>query len=83
MTYPLSVIFSACLFLTSCAAHTPLVEPLLQPCVIEGKHKDLNAVMTDPGTVVYDLYLFGGNAEDALARCNDEKAAALELIKTK
>ena len=65
-------------FLTSCAAHTSKVVPeqFLQPTVIEGTHSSLDAVMADPTTTTYDLYRFGGNAEDGLQRCNADKASA-------
>ena len=39
-------------------------EQFLQPTVIEGTHSSLDAVMADPTTTTYDLYRFGGNAED-------------------
>ncbi len=70
-------------FLTSCAAHTSKVAPeqFLQPTVIEGTHSSLDAVMADPTTTTYDLYRFGGNAEDGLLRCNADKASALEVLK--
>ncbi|KKD57566.1 hypothetical protein VM57_03930 [Stenotrophomonas maltophilia] len=70
-------------FLTSCAAHTSKVVPeqFLQPTVIEGTHSSLDAVMADPTTTTYDLYRFGGNAEDGLQRCNADKASALEVLK--
>lgn len=71
-------------FLTSCAAHTSkptLPEQFLQPTVIEGAHPSLDAVMADPTTTTYDLYRFGGNAEDALQRCNADKRSALTIIK--
>ncbi|MEN5388704.1 MULTISPECIES: hypothetical protein [Stenotrophomonas] len=37
--------------------------------------------MADPTTTTYDLYRFGGNAEDGLLRCNADKASALEVLK--
>lgn len=71
-------------FLTSCAAHTSkpaLPEQFLQPTVIEGAHASLDAVMADPTSTTYDLYRFGGNAEDALQRCNADKASARAVLK--
>ncbi len=70
-------------FLTACGAHTSTLVPeqFLQPTVIEGPHKSLDAVMTDPTTTTYSLYLFGGNAEDALQRCNVDKSSALTVLK--
>jgi hypothetical protein len=65
--------------LMGCAKHTSILEPYLQPCLIEGKHDSLDAVMTDPASVTYDLYVFGGSAEDALARCNADKASIKRL----
>lgn len=49
--------------------------------MIEGTHKSLDAVMADPTTTTYDLYRFGGNAEDGLLRCNADKVSALEVLK--
>ncbi len=59
--------------LTGCVKHT-LADPYLQPCVIEGPHGSLDAVMEDPSSTTHSLYTFAGSAEDALARCNEDKA---------
>ncbi len=80
----LFALISISAFLTGCATHTSVrasPEQFLQPTVIEGTHKSLDAVMADPTTTTYDLYRFGGNAEDGLMRCNADKASALEVIK--
>ncbi|KGK67067.1 hypothetical protein [Xanthomonas citri] len=66
-------------FLTSCATRTSLIEQYLQPCQVEGKHSSLDAVMADPASETYDLYHFGGNAQDALARCNADKESIKRL----
>lgn len=70
-------------FLTSCAAHTSKVVPqqFLQPTVIDGAHRSLDAVMADPTSTTFHLYLFSGHAEDAVQRCNADKASALEVLK--
>lgn len=68
-------------FLTACGAHTSTLVPeqFLQPTVIEGPHKSLDAVMADPQSITFDLYKFGGAAEDAMQQCNADKASALML----
>ncbi|MGW8273808.1 hypothetical protein [Xanthomonas axonopodis] len=66
-------------FLTGCVPRTSVIEPYLQPCLVEGKHSSLDAVMADPASETYDLYHFGGNAEDALARCNADKESIKRL----
>lgn len=73
----LTILVSA--FLTSCATRTSLIEQYLQPCRIEGKHASLDAVIADPASTTDDLYHFGGNAEDALERCNDDKESIKRL----
>ncbi|WP_369933909.1 hypothetical protein [Xanthomonas tesorieronis] len=75
----LSLAICTSAFLTSCATPTSLIEPYLQPCVIDGEHASLDAVMADPASTTYDLYHFGGNAEDALARCNADKESIKRL----
>lgn len=80
----LFALISMSAFLTGCATHTSVranPEQFLQPTVIEGMHKSLDAVMADPITTTYDLYRFGGNAEDGLMRCNADKASAREVLK--
>lgn len=59
-----------------CAKHTDAAlrsSPFLEPTVIEGKHKSLDAVIDDNTSDTYDLYRFGGAAEDAVNRCNADK----------
>lgn len=71
-------------FLTSCAAHTSKLVPVdqfLKETVIEGGHKSLDDVMADPNSTTFDLYRFGGNAEDAVWRCNADKASARAVLK--
>jgi hypothetical protein len=41
--------------------------------VIGGEHRSLDAVIADETSDTYDLYRFGGEAEDAVNRCNADK----------
>lgn len=61
----------------------PDPRPFLQPTVIEGNYKSLDAVMADPVSSTYTLYLFGGNAEDGFLRCNADKASVLKILESK
>ena len=64
-------------------AHTPIrppVDPFLQPTKIEGAHGSMKAVMADPTTTTRSLADFGGNAEDAVLRCNWDKEAVLKIL---
>ena len=62
-----------------CAKHISVADPFLEPTRIEGKHASLTEVMQDPNSETYDLYLFGGQAEDAVLRCNADKASVKTL----
>lgn len=44
--------------------------------MIEGKHKSQEELMRDPDSTTRDAIDFGGNAEDALKRSNDDKKSA-------
>lgn len=59
----------------------PDASPFLQPTVIEGKYPSLDAVLKDSTSTTYDLYLFGGSAEDGLQQCNADKASARNVLK--
>lgn len=63
-------------------AHRSSIDTFLAPCVIEGKHESLKAVMADPNSATFDLVTFAGNAEDAVKACNGDKAA-IKAIKGK
>jgi len=56
------------------------VDPLLQPCLIEGRHGSLTALLVDEASTTFDLLAFAGHAEDAVTRCNADKAAVLRLL---
>lgn len=58
----------------------PNAEPFLQPCVIEGPHPSLRAVMEDPTTTTRSLVDFAGQAEDAVARCNADKESIKKVL---
>ena len=78
----LLLIISALLSLTACVTHTAgSADPFLQPCVIEGAYKSLDEVMEDITSTTQDIIDFGGNAEDAVKRCNDDKVSALHILK--
>jgi hypothetical protein len=49
--------------------------------VIEGRYKTVEEIMADPASVTRDLFDFAGNSQDALIRCNADKASALEVRK--
>jgi len=68
------------LFLLACVKPPVLVDPLLQPCLIEGRHGSLTALLVDGDSTTFDLLAFAGHAEDAVKRCNADKAAALRLL---
>ena len=57
------------------------MEQFLQPCLIEGTHGSLEAVMRDPESTTNDLLNFAGQAEDAVLRCNDDKRAIDRVLK--
>jgi hypothetical protein len=62
--------------LLGCAKHTDGAlksSPFLEPTVIEGTYKSIDAVIADPNSTTFDLYRFGGAAEDAVGRCNADK----------
>jgi len=42
--------------------------------VIEGDHQSLESVMADPSSTTGTVLSFAGHAEDAVKRCNDDKA---------
>lgn len=48
----------------------------LQPTTIEGRYGSLDALMADKTSTTGDLLDFGGNAEDAVLRCNADKTSA-------
>ena len=79
------VIISASLSLMGCATSTEVVRPnldsFLQPCVIEGPHGSMREVMADPNSTTRSIVDFGGAAEDAVTRCNEDKAAAQRLLR--
>lgn len=73
-------------FLTACAKPSstrPNADPFLQPTVIEGKYASLRDVMADPNSTTRDLADFGGAAEDAVKRANEDKAATKRLLEEK
>ena len=69
------------LCLSGCATQSEIVDlsPFLQPCVIEGNHHSLVEVADDPTSTTRDLIDFGGAAEDAVNRCNEDKASMRRL----
>lgn len=69
-----------CVSLTSCAARTSPIDAFLEPCVIEGNHASMKALMEDPISTNEDLAKFGGNAEDAVKRCNADKEAIKKAV---
>jgi len=70
----------ASLCLLACAKPPALIDPFLQPCYIEGRHGSLAVLLDDATSTAYDLIAFAGHAEDAVTRCNADKAAALRLL---
>ena len=48
----------------------------LQPTTIEGRYGSLSSLMADNASTGGDLVDFAGNAEDAVLRCNADKASA-------
>lgn len=66
-------------FLTACARHSA-ADPFLNPCVIEGPHQTVNAVIDDPSSTTRSLVDFAGQAEDAVARCNDDKKSIRKVL---
>jgi hypothetical protein len=48
----------------------------LQPTTIEGRYGSLGSLMADKASTGGDLVDFAGNAEDAVLRCNADKASA-------
>lgn len=49
--------------------------------MIEGKYPSVDAVIDDPNSTTRDALDFGGNAEDAVLRCNADKASVQKLLK--
>lgn len=79
----LLVITLASAFLTACATPSSALrcaDPFLQPTVIEGKYKSQKDVMRDPQSTTRDIIDHGGNADDALARSNDDKKSARKCL---
>lgn len=74
-------------FLTACGARTsttrPSIEPFLQPTVVESKYASTTDVMLDPNSTTRDLADHSGAADDAVQRCNFDKAEALKLTEVK
>jgi len=70
----------ASLCLLACAKPPALIEPFLQPCRIEGRYGSMAALLDDATSTAHDLIAFAGHAEDAVRRCNADKAAALRLL---
>lgn len=69
-------------FLTACAAHSPKTtptDPFLVETQIEGRWATLRALMADPNATTRSLIDFGGSAEDAVMRCNADKATIKSL----
>lgn len=67
------------LSLMGCGTHTakPALNSVwLQPTTIEGRYGSLDSLMADKASTGGDLVDFAGNAEDALLRCNADKASA-------
>jgi len=68
------------LSLGACVTPPALVDPLLQPCRIEGRHDSLARLLGDGTSTTFDVLAFAGHAEDAVKRCNADKAAVLRLL---
>lgn len=64
---------TACATLSSAAK---CADPFLQPTVVEGKYPTQRAVMEDPNSTTRDAIDHGSDADDALARSNDDKKSA-------
>ena len=70
---------SLLLCMTACERHIskPTTQSVwLQPTTIEGRYGSLGALMADKTSTGGDLVDFAGNAEDAVLRCNADKASA-------
>lgn len=48
--------------------------------MIEGRHATFDALLDDPDSTTQSLVDFGGHADDAVRRCNEDKAAALRVL---
>lgn len=68
--------------LTACATQSFLqcATPFLQPTVVDGKYATTQDVMRDPQSTTRDLADHSGQADDALARSNDDKKSALNCL---
>lgn len=76
----LLAITCALAFLTGCATRSSVdLTPFLAPCLIEGKHDSLKTLAFDTDSETLDLVVFAGNAEDAVKRCNADKASIQAL----
>jgi len=70
------LILTAVLATSGCATRSSVdLSPFLAPCLIEGKHDSLKALAFDAESETLDLVVFAGNAEDAVKRCNADKAS--------
>ena len=49
--------------------------------MIEGSHESYDALLDDPESTNQDLLNFAGNADDAVKRCNADKASARAILK--
>lgn len=80
MKIRLTVIGFALASLTACATQPGLADAFLEPCVIEGRHPSFDALLDDPESTNQDLINFAGHADDAVRRCNADKAAARRVL---
>lgn len=60
----------------------PNADAFLQPTVIEGKYGSMEELMRDPSSTTRDLVDFGGAAEDAVKRANDDKESIRRVLNT-
>lgn len=64
-------------FLTACAGQQlQCADPFLHDTKIEGKYQTTTDLMADPQSTTRDLVDHSGQADDALARSNDDKKSA-------
>lgn len=48
--------------------------------MIEGKYRSMRELMQDPASTTRDIIDFGGAAEDAVNRANEDKASARRVL---
>lgn len=49
--------------------------------MVEGEYQSLKEIMANPFSVTRDVYDYAGDSEDALLRCNADKASARSVLK--